>query len=234
MKIAGIQRVSLLDYPGRVAATLFVAGCNLNCGFCYNRWMIDADAVTESLTVASLLSWLATRRDKLQGICITGGEPLMHPQLPDLIGAIRALGFDIKLDTNGTWPKRLQNLIQAKQLNYIALDLKAPLDARYAQVSGGYDVSAKVIHTLAVLRASGVPYELRTTVCPGLGKAELGAIAEAVQPEERWYLQPFRAVEGVIPEWREREALSDGALLTVAELFRGYLPLIEVRGVEAG
>ena len=166
MKIAGLQKLTLIDYPDRIAATLFLAGCNLDCGYCYNRWMIDASRAPEALPVEAFLDWLRIRVGKLDGVCVSGGEPTLAPDLPDLLRAIKGLGFAVKLDTNGTRPAVLGVLLDEGLLDYVAVDIKAPLDERYAIVAGRPVDPVVIRRTLALLRAWGGPYELRTTVGP--------------------------------------------------------------------
>ncbi|MHB0856349.1 MAG: anaerobic ribonucleoside-triphosphate reductase activating protein [Anaerolineae bacterium] len=227
MKIAGLQRVSLIDYPGRIAATLFVAGCNLNCGYCHNRWMIDAGRVVEAITVADLLAWLEKRQGLLDAVCISGGEPTLQPDLVPLMRAIKALGFMVKLDTNGTQPERLAEILGAGLADYVAMDLKAPLDTRYQTVAG-CRVDLKAIRdSLAVLRGWGGAYELRTTVYPGLDEEGLRDLAMEVQPDERWVLQRYRPVEGV-----EGQATDETLLHEWAGRLASLAPGVRVRGDE--
>ena len=222
VKIAGLQKVSLLDFPGRIAATIFLAGCNLNCGYCHNRWMLRAEEVVEALSLEDCLRWLGTRRGRLDGVCISGGEPTLGANLPAFLRAIKQLGFATKLDTNGTLPERLQALLVEGTVDYVALDLKAPLDERYGQVAGRDVDVAAIRRTMALLRAwsrgeaaagekagagarpaaDAAPrrgYEYRTTVAPLLDEAALGDIAHELQPEERWVLQRFVHAESVDP-----------------------------------
>ncbi len=198
MRIAGLQKVSLLDYPERLAATVFLAGCNLDCGYCHNRWMIREAAAPEALAVPELLAWLRSRAGLLDGVCLSGGEPTLSAELPALAREIKALGFLLKLDTNGTRPEALCALLEERLLDYVALDLKAPLDERYHAVVGVRVNLDDITASLALLRALAPAYELRTTAGPRLSLADLEAIAWMVQPGEAWFLQPFLAAEGVL------------------------------------
>lgn len=228
MKVAGLQKVSLIDYPGKIAATVFLAGCNLDCGYCHNRWMIREAEVTAALSLEALLDWLATRVGLLDGVCLSGGEPTLHEALPDLAGRIKALGFAIKLDTNGTHPDMLRSLLTEGLLDYVAMDLKAPLDARYHKVAGVRVDIATLQAGLSLLRSGTVGYELRTTVGPQLAQDDLLDVARSTQPNEAWYLQPFLAAEGV------RES---GPVLGPAELeallpaLRAVAPGARLRGI---
>ncbi|MHB9034814.1 MAG: anaerobic ribonucleoside-triphosphate reductase activating protein [Anaerolineae bacterium] len=231
MKIAGLQRVSLIDYPGRIAATIFLAGCNLDCGYCHNRWMITESAVQEALSVSELLAWLTTRVNKLQGVCISGGEPLVHTDLEAFIRSIKQLGFRVKLDTNGTLPVRLGTLLATGLVDYIAMDIKGPLTSRYEHFSG-YAKADQVRKSMQLLRAGSTPYEFRTTVCPDMTEVDLEDIAAQLNPEERWYLQPYRAAETVLESWRNRETMSLAKLFAFVTRMQARLPLVQVRGEE--
>lgn len=196
MKIAGLQKVSLIDYPGYVAATVFLAGCNLNCGYCHNRWMIDASQVAPAISSEGLLAWLETRRGRLGGVCISGGEPTVHAGLDEFLLAIKALGYAVKLDTNGTHPAHLDHLLRGGLVNYIAMDLKAPLDSRYDDVAGLVVDRSAIRRSMDLLRRWGGAYEYRTTVLPFLTKATLADIGAALNASEIWYLQRYVPVAG--------------------------------------
>jgi pyruvate formate lyase activating enzyme len=216
MKIVGLQKVSLLDYPEHIAATVFLGGCNLDCGYCHNRWMLDEAAVAAILSVEELLAWLATRVGKLDGVCLSGGEPTLHPELPDLARRIKALGFDLKLDTNGILSQRLAVLLDEGLLDYVAMDLKAPLTAAdYTRVTRRR-IDPKILRrSMALLRGSGVAYEFRTTVCPGIDEDDLRTIAAELLPGERWFLQPFVAAETVEEGVRGERAMTAEELLAL-------------------
>lgn len=234
MKIAGLQKLSLIDFPGRLAATVFLAGCNLNCNYCYNRWMLDAGRVAEALSVEELLSFLRRRAGLLDGVCLSGGEPTLHEELAELLRAIKSLGYATKLDTNGTLPERLEPLLREGLVDYIAMDLKAPLDERYAQVAGRPVDLAALQRSMALIRGWGGPYEWRTTVIPTLDEAALQDLAAVVQPEERWYLQRFLPLEGVDPQLAAMPALDEDGLLALAQRLKDVAPGVRVRGVMEG
>ena len=230
MKIAGLQRVSLIDYPGHIAATVFLAGCNLNCGYCYNRWMIAESTVTEALSAPDFLHWLHTRVGKLDGVCISGGEPLLNSDLSGFIRSIREMGYCIKLDTNGTHPKSLAELISDKLLDYVAMDLKAPLNQGYNQIVGCATDITTIRQSMVLLRAASVTYEFRTTVCPGLTYADLQVLAQEVAPNEKWFLQPFKPVDTVCEASRRLPAMSIPELFQFTAEIGARLPYVQVRG----
>ena len=196
MKIVGIQKLTLLDYPGRVACTVFLNGCNFRCPYCHN-WELLGDA-EEVMTVEELLTFLRKRQGILDGVCITGGEPTLHPELPALLQAVRELGYAVKLDTNGYRPEVLGALLNAGLLDYVAMDLKnGPED--YGETVGlAHADLAKIRESIGLLTASGIEFELRTTVVKPLHCAEsITSMADWLRettngkPIPRLFVQPF-------------------------------------------
>jgi len=232
MKIAGLQRVSLIDYPGYIAATVFLAGCNLNCGYCYNRWMINEANVPEALSTEELLGWLRTRVGRLDGVCISGGEPTIHEDLAQLLRAIKSLGFALKLDTNGTRPERLSALLDEGLLDYVAMDLKAPLDERYHRVAGCKVDLAAIRQSMSLLRKWGLAYEFRTTVGPLLDEEALKDIAREIEEAELWWLQPFVATPEVAPSLAGAKALDEASLRAIVKRLAATTPGVRLRGDE--
>ncbi|WP_232766711.1 anaerobic ribonucleoside-triphosphate reductase activating protein [Geminisphaera colitermitum] len=174
MRIGGYVPCSLSDFPGRIAAVVFTQGCNWRCPWCHNTALVYPEQFTTPIPEADILQKLATRRGKLDGVVISGGEPTLHPDLPDFIRRVRALGFLIKLDTNGSRPAVVRALIAEGLLDFVATDIKAPWP-RYAEAAGlpspTFDTAA-LQETLALLRESGIEHQLRTTRWPGLTEAD--------------------------------------------------------------
>ena len=163
MNINGLQKLTLLDYPGKVACTVFLAGCNLRCPFCHNSELLDASAETV-MDDAGLLDFLKKRRGMLDGVAFTGGEPLLRPELPELLRRIRALGYSVKLDTNGTLPAALERVLAADLVDYVAMDVKNSPE-RYAETCGVETMDlAPVYASIDLLRSGAADYEFRTTV----------------------------------------------------------------------
>ena len=196
MKIVGIQKLTLLDYPGKVACTVFLGGCNFRCPYCHN-WELLGDA-EEVMTVEALLSFLRKRQGILDGVCITGGEPTLHPELPALLQAVRELGYAVKLDTNGYRPEVLGALLNAGLLDYVAMDLKnGPED--YGETVGlAHADLAKIRESIGLLMASGIEFELRTTVVKPLHSVKsITSMANWLRettngkPIPRLFVQPF-------------------------------------------
>ena len=197
MKIVGIQKLTLLDYPGKVACTVFLNGCNFRCPFCHNAELLNP-GIEPVMTVDGLLAFLKKRRGVLDGVCITGGEPTIHPELPMLLRSIRELGFHIKLDTNGYRPKILKAILEQGLVDYVAMDLKnSPTGYGEAVGIPEPDLS-RVGESIRALMDSGVDFELRTTVVKPIHTIE--SIREMLEwllsvtngkPVPRLFVQPF-------------------------------------------
>lgn len=211
MEIGGLQKFSLLDYPGHLAAVVFTQGCDFRCQFCYNPMLVRPVRPGELKDTASsaqdeeqkdrpkpmaeddFFVFLITRQNKLEGVVISGGEPSNQPDLPEFIGKIKALGYLVKLDTNGTRPAMLKKLLKRKLLDYIAMDVKAPAK-RYAVVTGARPKAGRIEESIAVIKGSGLPYEFRTTLIPGLvGPDDISGIGQLIRGAARWYLQSFKS-----------------------------------------
>ncbi len=231
-QVVHVQPLSLQDFPGRLAAILFFAGCNLRCPFCYNAELVlpELYASLPSLSFERVLADLAQRRGFLDGVVLTGGEPLMSADLQEFAKELKALGFLVKLDTNGTLPEGLAALLQKGLVDYVALDLKAPF-SRYAEYTGtpgkAEALAGQVQATLALLRELAPDYECRTTVAPGLGPEDLVQIACEIRGARRYVLQPFfrpREKRLVDEGWRERPALREAELRALLPELRRFVP----------
>ena len=191
MQIVGLQKLTLLDFPGRLACTVFLGGCNLRCPFCHNASLVLPRGDVRGMTADELLAFLEKRRGRLQGVCVTGGEPTLCPDLPDLLRQIHLLGYEVKLDTNGTNPELLRSLLAEGLVDYVAMDIKNS-PARYAETCGGVDVLDKVRQSAALLMDSGADYEFRTTLAHPLHTVEdMAAIGQWLHGARRYYLQQF-------------------------------------------
>ena len=192
MHIAGLQKLTLLDFPGRIACTVFLGGCNLRCPFCHNASLVlPREDAPPPLTVDELLAFLQKRRGRLQGVCVTGGEPTLCPDLPDLLRQIHLLGYEVKLDTNGTNPTMLRALLDEGLVDYVAMDIKNS-PHRYAETCGGMDVLDKVRESAALLMDGDTDYEFRTALAYPLHTVEdMAAIGHWLQGARRYFLQQF-------------------------------------------
>lgn len=164
--IAALHRCSFVDFPGHVAAVVFTGGCNLRCRYCHNPELC-APAGKPDLGLRSVLDFLDTRRGKLTGVVVSGGEPTLHPDLPAMLEAVRALGFAVKLDTNGTFPEVVRDIVDRGLVDYIAVDVKKEPGVSSAWLCGAEDQGTSALETLRCIAARGVPHEARTTLVRG-------------------------------------------------------------------
>lgn len=207
MIIGGLQKLSLLDYPGHLAAVIFLAGCNFRCRFCHNPMLVRPTEVGKLkyqkghlIKTDDLFAFLKKRQGKLEGAVVSGGEPTINPDLPEFLAALKKIGFLIKLDTNGSHPAMLEKLMKKKLLDYLAMDLKAPF-IKYEKITGVKANLAKIKKSIKIIKESGLPYEFRTTVAPGLiEKEDIILMGESIQGGEKWFLQGFRPAERLVDE----------------------------------
>ncbi len=192
MTFDGFQKMTLLDFPGKIACTLFTHGCNFRCPFCHNPGLV-VEAPTAQYTEEDILSFLKTRQGLLDGVCITGGEPTLQKDLPEFIRKVRALGFAVKLDTNGARPEVLEALLKEDLLDYVAMDIKSS-PTRYGEAVGipNFDL-APVKKSVALLEASGLPHEFRTTVVKELHDEQcIQDIGVWLKGDTKYFLQQFQ------------------------------------------
>ena len=231
MKIHGFQTLTLLDYPGQVACTLFLGGCNFRCPFCQNGNLVLQPEVEPVIPEEQIFEHLKKRRGILKGVCITGGEPTLDPELESLIGRIRELGYLVKLDTNGYRPEVLERLLSKKLLDYVAMDIKNS-PGRYAETAGlpGLDV-LKIQDSVELLKQGLADYEFRTTLARELqGREELLEIGKWLAGSRRYFLQNYRDSAAVIrPEFT---GYSREQLERFREMLTEFIPEVGSRGVD--
>jgi len=231
MKICGVQKLAMVDYPGKLAATVFTGGCNLRCPFCHNALLVTRLSENpEEHSVGEVLDLLKKRRGLLDGVVLSGGEPLLQPDVAEFAAAVRELGFAFKLDTNGTFPDRLQKLLEAGLLDYVAMDVKN-CALRYAETVGVPDFDlAPVRESIALLRGGAVPYEFRTTVVREFHtKDDLLAIGEWLRGAPQFYLQTFVDSGNLIGGGLS--AYSSEEMRDFAGELRPYFGAVGLRGV---
>lgn len=228
MKLCGLQKLTLLDFPENAACTVFTGGCNLRCPFCHNASLVTG--VAEAMETESFFAFLEKRRGLLDGVCISGGEPLLQKDIEDFIRRIRSLGYRVKLDTNGTLPQRLRPLLEGGLVDYVAMDIKnAP--RLYGETVGveGFDF-APVAETMELLRRSGVAYEFRTTVVKPLHTADsLKEIALILKKGERWYLQQYIDSGDILGSGLE--AYTPDEMRSFLAYLQPFSPLCALRGL---
>jgi len=200
MKLGGLQKTTLLDFPGRVACTVFTVGCNFRCPFCHNKDLVGEKEFEQSgrefLPEEEFFAFLETRKGILEGVCITGGEPLLQPDLEEFCREIKKNGFLVKLDTNGSFPQRLEGLIKRGLVDFVAMDIKTVLE-NYPQVARIPFSPAKIKATVKIILAAKIEYQFRTTVVPGLHNQKIIAkmarqLRKLGVKRKDWVLQNFR------------------------------------------
>lgn len=201
MLLLGLTKTTLLDYPGKVAATVFTGGCNFRCPFCHNGQLVTAAFDQDVITEEEVFEHLKKRRNVLQGVCITGGEPTIQADLPEFISKIKELGYDVKLDTNGSHPNMLKELIESKMIDYVAVDVKNSRE-KYAETACCTQSNLDNIEkSMEILRTHDIPYEYRTTVVRQLhNRDDLHQIAQWIKGAPVWYIQSYKDSDNVIKQ----------------------------------
>lgn len=231
--------MTLIDYPGQLAAIVFTKGCNFRCHFCYNPLLVWPDRETDEkkyektyppISEDEFFLFLESRQGKLDGVVITGGEPTLHRDLPEFIKKIRVLGYKIKLDTNGTNPEAVKKLLAENLLDYIAMDLKAPID-KYEKVVGVKVNCDDLQKSAKIVIESGLPHEFRTTVVPGLLElSDFDKMGEIIAGADAWYLQKFKSDTELVDRDLERHApFTDKEMEEMASVGKKYVKICEVR-----
>lgn len=195
MILGGLQKFSLADYPGKTCAILFTRGCNMRCPYCHNPELVWPQCYASELALDEVLAFLETRRGLLDAVTVTGGEPCLQPDLPELLVKLKRMGFAVKLDSNGSFPEVLRKVITDKLVDYVAMDIKAPWE-KYALVSA-VDLPVEPIRaSIALLLEGRVEYEFRTTVDRGLlDVKDLISIGQDIRGARRYYLQKLNAYD---------------------------------------
>lgn len=226
LRLGGLQKLTLLDFPGHVACTVFLQGCNFRCPFCHNTPLVLG---TDPYSMEDLLTFLKKRQGLLEGVAITGGEPLLSRDLPDLLRQIKALGYLVKVDTNGSFPDRLEALLREQLVDYVAMDIKnAP--EKYDFTSGTKGVLPAVRKSVGLLMTGTVPYEFRTTVVAEHHSAEdFHAIGHWLQGASQYFLQNYVDSGDILLPGLH--AASKEEMENYLAIAREYIPNTQLRGI---
>ena len=232
MLIAGFNKTSFVDYPGVISSVVFTPYCNMNCWYCHNRHIL-AKSGLNLVEQGQVMDYLEKRAGQIKGVVVSGGEPTLQPDLIYFISQLKELGLLVKLDTNGTNPHILSELIQRGLINYAAMDIKAPL-AKYAQTAGADVDTDKIRESISILTGGGMPYEFRTTFAPTLTQEDILEIAEDIRGARAYYLQQYRpytgqAAQGTVAVYPKAHARQ--YVLETAEKMKEKLGVCEVRGL---
>lgn len=230
MNISGLQKLTLLDFPGKLACTIFTAGCNFRCPFCHNASLVLPEQARHMET-DEVISFLKKREGILEGVCITGGEPCLQSDLEDFILNVRSMGFLVKLDTNGSFPEKLSSLIEKGLLDYVAMDIKTSKE-KYLKVCGisNDNFLRNVMKSVEILKSSKVEHEFRTTTARELQTREdFEKIGEWLKGEKHFFIQQYETSGELVGE--EMTPYEKDELLTFADIMRHFVTDVEVRGV---
>jgi pyruvate formate lyase activating enzyme len=231
MRIVGLIKTSLLDWDGKVTSVIYLAGCNFRCPFCHNADLVLRPAEMPEVDMDALEEYLQEQADFLDGVVVTGGEPTLNEDLPQLIKWLRDKGLKVKLDTNGTNPDMLEDLLDAGMLDYVAMDIKAPLDESYNDLSGVDAPLEQLKRSISIIMDSGVDYEFRTTVVPILLKEEdIERIAAFIGGARRYALQQFRPGVTLDEKFSVLDPYPAARIRDMAERAGRYVRNVVIRG----
>ncbi|MEA3293306.1 MAG: anaerobic ribonucleoside-triphosphate reductase activating protein [Patescibacteria group bacterium] len=238
MDIGGLQETTLLDYPGKVACTVFLIGCNFRCPFCYSGELVLPEKIKLQPRIPEnkFFEFLEKRKNLLDGCVVCGGEPTIHQELPDFIRKIKSLGYLVKMDTNGSNPKMLKNLIDEKLIDYVAMDVKSPLE-KYNNMAGVKVDTKKIQGSINILKEEIIDFEFRTTVIPTLiDRNDVVKIAHLIGDNPsadikkvKYYLQNFRAEKTIDPKFEKIKSYPDKYLLDVQKEISSFFKICEIR-----
>ena len=233
IEIGGIEKSTLIDYPGRIACTVFLIGCNFRCPFCYSSELVLPEKIKlqPRISQKDFFKFLKERQGLIDGVVICGGEPTISKDLPEFIRKIKKLGFLIKLDTNGSNPEMLKKLIKEGIIDYVAMDIKAPLESQKYNRGVGVKVDLdKIRESIEIIKNSYVDYEFRTTVVPTIHtKEDIIQIAKEISPAKKYYLQNFRPEKTIDPTFEKIKPYPKEFLLEIKKEIEKFFEVCEIR-----
>ena len=231
VEIRGLEKFSSKDFPGHISSTVFLGGCTFRCPFCHNADLVLRPETFPALPMDLFLSYLDSRKGWLEGVCITGGEPLLSEDLEDLVRVVRERGLLVKLDTNGALPGRLERLVGQGLLDWIAMDVKAPLE-RYSEVAGVAVRTEDIARSAEIVRSSGLKYLFRTTVVPRLvGREDVRRIGAWLEGADLFQLQQFVPHDTIDPAWLDVRPYPKEEFVILEEIARPFFKVVLVEGV---
>lgn len=231
VEIKGLEKFAPKDFPGFISSTVFLPGCNFRCPFCHNSDLVLRPEALASIPMDFFLAYLDTRRDWLEGICVSGGEPLLEPGLEELLAVLKERKLLVKIDTNGSCPDRLEELIKAKLVDWAAMDIKAPLE-RYAEVVRSKVRTETIERGVEIVRNSGIPYMFRTTVVPDLvGDEDILKISKWLRGSSIFQIQQFSPLNTLEPGYEKIKPFGLAEIQKMADVARPYFSEVRVEGV---
>jgi len=229
MKIGGLQRVSLIDYPGLISAVVFLQGCNFKCSYCHNPELVDPGLFQPCLRENDIFEFLDTRKGKLDAVSITGGEPTLQDKLPAFIKQIRKMGFAIKMDTNGSQPKVIKNLLAENLLDFIAMDIKAPLE-KYKDIVKAAVKPDAIKESINLILKAKITHEFRTTIVKSqLGENDILQIGKLIAGADRYVLQNFVSTKTLDKKFLKEKPFSDEKLQKIKIRLEQQIPSVTIR-----
>ena len=228
MNIQGYQKMSLLDYPGKVACIVFTGGCNLRCPFCHNAGLVKTPISLPNMK-DEVLSYLSSRKGLLDGVCVTGGEPLIQPDIEDFIRSVKAMGYSVKLDTNGGFPEKLRRVLASGAVDYVAMDIKSAPDTYSLATGCDTDFSA-FGESIKVIKESGIPHEFRTTAVKGIHTTEDFEKISSLIGDEAYYIQCFVDSGNILGDGCSAFSLDEMKELEAAAKL--HTPRTSLRGID--
>ena len=223
MIIGGLQKISLVDYPGRSAAVIFTQGCNMRCGYCHNPELVLPERYCDTVPLEDVMGFLERRRGKLDAVVISGGEPTMQSDLAEFAHNIKEMGFLVKIDSNGTNPDVLKKIIDAKDVDFIAMDIKAPLLKYFAVTARPVDCAA-IARSVRLIMSSGLQHEFRTTVVKGtLDIEDFEQIGAFIKGSMRFAVQKFSPAKTLNPNFARKFAYSDDEMQQIKSILEKYV-----------
>lgn len=229
MQIAGLQKSSLVDYPSKIAAVVFTLGCNFRCPYCHNPNILTAVSTNRLFDEAAVFDFLKTRKGKLDAVVVSGGEPTLQKDLGDFFKKLKELGFLTKLDTNGSSPKMLEMLIQKELLDYVAMDIKAPIE-KYKEIARVNIDTNNILKSIEILKNSKIGYEFRTTTVKSqLSFEDFEKVGKMLCGTENYYLQKFKPDVTLNPQFANEHTYTDGEFLKIKTMLLKYIKNVYIR-----
>lgn len=231
MKISGLQKLTLIDWPGKLACTVFLTGCNFHCPWCYSRELVLPEEIKKQLKIPEkdFFNFLKKRKELLEGVVLCGGEPTINKELPIFAKKIKKLGFLVKLDTNGSNPKMVKELIDRELIDYVAMDVKLPKE-RYPEIFARKAKIEDIEKTIKILKEAKIDYEFRTTIVPTIHqKEDILKIAHWIKPAPKYYLQNFRPEKTIDSSFERIKPYPESYLLEIQKAISPFFETCQIR-----
>ena len=229
MKIGGLQKTSLIDYPGKICCIIFTQGCNFRCPYCHNPELVLPELFSPSIEEEEIFSFLEKRKKYLDGVSITGGEPCIHKDILAFLEKVKNIGYSVKLDTNGYFPKIIKEAIKRRIVDYIAMDIKGPIE-KYSEIAGVKVDVSRILKSIELIKESGIEYEFKTTIVKSqLSKEDFEKIGEMIKGASLYFLQKFKPSKTVKPDFINEETYSEEEFEQIKEIMGKYVKECKIR-----